>query len=259
MKTTKYVRLLVVGFALSGWWVSPSAFGVLNTITNFYEFFDTNLVGSVPSGWGAGGGGFALVTNDIFQSSPNSLLLVNNNGGTSAHAFKSLSPTISSNFNERVFWSYRLSLGQTDATINTFLDDGLGFFPMRVSFNNDGNIRASSNTTAVILAPYTADTWYEVRVAFTPIAHSYDIEILTNDTVFVSRTALPFHFNDRNVNRFFFQNFGKLGSDTDAHLDNAFLFIPEPHSALLCLGGWLGLRLLGRRKLARPRTGPVVK
>lgn len=248
MKAKKWLQagLVVLGMTASGF--APSAFGILTTVTNLYEFFDTNTVGVAPSGWNTGtAGGFAVVTNSPFVTSPHSLLLANTNVGTAAYALKSLSPTISSNYDERVFVSYRIQLAQVNASVSVLLTDATTAMFLRNSFNNIGQITTRSNATDVVLGSYMSNVWYDVRMAFTPLVDNYDIEVRTNDTLIASASSLPFA-GDRNFVYFYMQNFGKAGGQANAFVDNVFVYVPEPGTALLLGGGLAALLPLRRKK-----------
>src|ERR1041385_1612883 len=123
MQTRKQWHFLAVALAFCVGGSASQSFAILNTVTNFYEYFDGNTVGSPPPGWITGGGGFAVVTNNLSVSSPNSLVLVNNDSPNPAYALKALSPTINSSYEERVRAGFRINPSQTDAALSVFLTD----------------------------------------------------------------------------------------------------------------------------------------
>jgi len=247
MKSKTLVQAVVLSAVLGLWGSTPGAFAILNNITNLYEFFDTNTLGVAPSGWSTGGGGFAVVTNDIFQSSPNSLLLANTNVGVAAYALKALSPTISSNYDELVRVSYRIQLSQVNASVNVLLTDAGTALFLRNTFNNGGQITTRSGASDIVIGSYTSNTWYDVFMLFAPNADKYDIEIRTNNTVMASATSLSFD-GDRNFVYFYLQNYGKAGGQASAFVDNVFVFVPEPSVAVFVFGGIASIGLLRRRR-----------
>lgn len=185
--------------------------------TNLVANFDAETVGAPPSDWKTGGGGFASVTNDVFQSKPNSLALFNTTLGNASYAFRPLPQRILSNDGGRVLVSYRVHLEQQNATVNTMVTDGGTAFLIRVSFNNAGQITAWSAGKDIPVGAYEPGQWYRVRLEFVPLHGLYDLEIRTDTELVVSKSAVPFEAKE--FVHVYFQNFGAASGDSRASFD----------------------------------------
>lgn len=246
---TRSIMLLILAFLVGATLPMASA----ATTTNMYQNFDTNMVGDMPSGWGQGGSqGYAVVTNNPFVSSPNSLVLVNTNGGQAAYALRSPSPTINSNFDQQVQVKYSIYLAQTEATYNLRIDDFGTVSLFRLAFDNAGHITAFTNGGSRTVANWNTGLWYHVTLDFIPSNKIYSVSVSTNGGLFASMGGLTFENNNRNFEYVYLQTYGAFGKDTYGYFDDISVIInpiPEPTlGGLVALG--VGLLLWHRRRSA---------
>jgi len=180
--------------------------------------FDSEVVGDAPSDWKAGGGGFAMITNGVFVSKPNSLALVNTKLATMAYALKKIDPFIVSNEGEPVTVSLRIRLAQKNAAVNLMVTDAATAFVFRVCFNNGGQITASSGKENLTLAAYESDVWYDVRVECVPMKHEYDVTVKSGNTVVANRKGLT--SESREFFYVYLANYGMVDGKAVAYFDD---------------------------------------
>lgn len=243
------IMLLILALLLGA--TLPMALAV--TTTNVYQNFDTNAVGDHPAGWSQGGGGYAVVTNSPFVSSPNSLALINTNSPSMSYAIRTPSPTINSNFAELVQVKYSLYLAQKEAAYNVLLTD-FGTRPVfTIAFNNAGVITGMTNGGGTqTIASWVTGLWYHVTLDFIPSNKIYSVNISTNGGLVASLGGLTFAANDRNFEYFYLQTYGATGKDSYGYFDDISVIInpiPEPAlGGIVALG--VGLLFWHRRRSA---------
>lgn len=201
-------------------------------MTNLVETFDAGTVGKVPFGWQTGGGGFAVVTNDVAQSKPNSLVLANTKIGEPAYALKALEPTIPHNAGEPVLVSFHIRLAQTNAAVNIMLTGADTSLLLRICFNNAGKITATEGDADADLGGYEAGTWYEVRALFTATTGKYQLAIRAGDRLVAGRESLPLKKNKIDTDFFYFylQNYGMPDGQAKAQVDDVIVAWPGPNT-----------------------------
>lgn len=231
---------------MCGWLVVPAGNAV--PVTNFFEYFDTNTVGLLPSGWGQEAAGIGYVTNDISQSSPNSLFYTGSDG---IGIFKSLSPSISSNFNDGVEFRFSINATQANQLRRVWVVNSGGNLPMTiVGFDASGQITATTNSAgdSAVIGSYLAGVWYDVDVELHPSAKRFSIFVSSNGVSVASLGNLTFQRDNANFDMVYINGYG----NSTTHFDNMSVIsgVPEPATSSLIGMGLLGFGL-ARRAMSR--------
>lgn len=200
---------------------------VFAAVSNFNESFDSTIVGTSPAHWKTGGGGFAVATNELAQSSPNTLLLCNTNVGAAAYAMRALTPKIEAADTEVVEVSCRIRFAQTDASISAMLTDASTAHLLRINFNNIGQITATSGKEEIKIGSYEANTWHLVRIRLTPAKNEYDLEVSVGNHPVASRKGLPVNGPGKDIVYFYLQNYGRKAGPASAYVDDVAVSWPQ--------------------------------
>ncbi len=237
MKQEKTIVVCVL--ALGVWAAQARAQAV---ITHLSENFDSTAVGSVPAGWAANAfpsSGYTYVTNDLFESGPNSLSMTTTNTAYNfSYAVGYLSPYIPTNTDRKVTISFSMNLERTDVLQRLLVNDLADVPSLIFDFNNLDQIWANGT----VLGSYSPGIWYDVQVQSVPRTHTYNVSVSTNGALYASATNLAYWSSAVSLSYLEFVNYGNGLDTVVAHVDNVLVTsIPEPSSLGLAGAGMLAL------------------
>ncbi|WP_127580425.1 polysaccharide lyase family 8 super-sandwich domain-containing protein [Paenibacillus koleovorans] len=138
-----------------------------------YSVNDSFDSGSLPVGWSTVTAGGTVQVVNTPSSSDKSLRIQDTNNAQVTEATRAFTAITGTAVVE-----YSLMAAQTNVSLGgAYVLDGAGANAGIIVFSSDGNIKAYNGVTATTLRPYSANTWYDMRLVLNSTIDKYDVYV----------------------------------------------------------------------------------